>query len=349
MAKEKKKRDPENGEKQSGRFSERLDDYINFASSRIIDAGGHAKDSVKKAMDAVKAQLDANGDGQVNIDDIIVLAIKAPGVYINRAKFLKRELSKNHPQDVIDKAIRSTPALAGIQAEEIDKIADEVIKHERTAVSGISAALGMPGGWAMVATVPADIMQYYGYTLRAVQELLYLYGFPEIDADEEGLQLDSETINAIIVCLGIMNGVAGANNAIKAVAKALSVGVEKQLMKMALTKGTIYPIVKQIMKWFGVTLTKSLFAGAIKKAIPVVGGVVGGGITFATFKPCCYRLKNALQDTMLSNPDHVSSEEEDTMFSEIMRGTVIEAEFEDLPPEPQEDPTMKDESSEPEE
>ncbi len=37
----------------------------------------------------------------------------------------------------------------------------------------------------MVATIPADIIQYYSYTLRTTQKLLYLYGFPEIGSDEE--------------------------------------------------------------------------------------------------------------------------------------------------------------------
>lgn len=328
MARRAKKLEDEKN--QSVKFSERVDDFINDASGKIIDVGGAAKDAAKNAMNTVVAQLDANGDGRVGIEDVIVLAVKTPGVHIKRDVFLRNELFKNHPQDVIDKALQTTPALAGIPAEEIDKIADEVIKRERWAVSGVSAALGAPGGWAMAATIPADIAQYYGYTLRAVQKLLYLYGFPEIDADEEGLQLDSETINTIIVCMGIMNGVAGANNAIKAMAKALAAGVEKQLLKTALTKGTVYPIVKQVMKWFGVTLTKSLFAGAIRKAIPVVGGVVGGGITFAAFKPCCNRLKDALKDTMLSNPKHVSSAEEESLFTGIMNGEVIDADFEDI-------------------
>ena len=329
MANRKKNKKPKEAAAVAAKITERIDVLVNGASGKLIDVADFAKRNTRNAMNAVVNQLDQNGDGQVGIDDIIVLAIKLPGIHINRAKFLRREFFKNHPQDVIDKAILSTPALAGIPTEEIDKIADEVIKYERIQVSGISAALGMPGGWAMAATIPADVLQYYGYTLRAVQKLLYLYGFPEISADEEGLQLDSETSNAIIVCLGIMNGVAGANNAIKAIAKALSAGVEKQLMKMALTKGAIYPIVKSVMKWFGVTLTKSLFAGAVKKAIPVVGGVVGGGITFATFKPCCYRLKKALQDTMLSNPSHVSTIEEDALFASIMSGQIIDAEIEE--------------------
>ena len=179
------------------------------------------KNAIIEAKDAVIKALDQNGNGTIDIEDIIVLAIKTPGVHITRANFLKKELFKNYPQEVIDKAIETTPAQAGIPSNEIDKIADEIIKFERNCVSGISVALGAPGGWAMVATIPADIVQYYGYTLRATQKLLYLYGFPEIDSDEEGLQLDSQTVNQIILCLGVMNGLAGANNAIKGMAKAL--------------------------------------------------------------------------------------------------------------------------------
>ena len=288
------------------------------------------KNAIIKARDTVIKALDQNGNGTVDIEDIIVLAIKAPGVHITRANFLKKELFKNYPQEVIDKAIATTPAQAGIPSKEIDKIADEVIKFERNCVSGISAALGAPGGWAMAATIPADIIQYYGYTLRATQKLLYLYGFPEIDSDEEGLQLDSQTINQIILCLGVMNGVAGANNAIKGMAKALAVGVEKKLLNAALTKGTFYPLVKAIAKWFGVKMTKSLFAGFFKKAIPVVGGIVGGGITFFSFKPCCYRLKNVLQDTMLSNPNHKSTAEEDAFVTSITEGTVIDVDYSEI-------------------
>lgn len=269
------------------------------------------------SKDAIVKALDQDGNGQIDSVDIILLALKVPGVKIDRAKFLQKELFKNHPQDVIDRAIETTPAQAGIASEEVDKIADEVIKFERNAVSGISVALGMPGGVAMAATIPADIAQYYGYMIRATQKLLYLYGFPELDTSDEAIALDTETINSLTVCLGVMYGVANANNAIKAMAKALAGGVEKQLMKKALTKGAIYPIVRTVGKWFGVRMTKEIFAGFFKKAIPVVGGVVGGGITYASFKPCCYRLKDVLQDTMLSNPKHESSEEENKIFYDI--------------------------------
>ncbi len=101
-----------------------------------------------------------------------------------------------------------------------------------------------------------------------------------------------------------MFGVANANKMLKSVATTLGTGVEKQLMKKALTKGTIYPIVKSISKWFNVKMTKEVFAGFFKKSIPLLGGLVGGGITYVSFKPCCDKLKNTLKDTILSNPNY---------------------------------------------
>lgn len=301
-------------------------------TNKMFDSFGAVKNALEKAKDTAVGKateaIDANNDGTVDIQDIIILAIKLPRVHITRESFLRKELFKNYPPKVIDDAVARTPALAGISEADIDRIADEVIKFERNCVSGISAALGVPGGAAMAATIPADVVQYYGYTLRAIQKLLYLYGFPEIDSDGEGISLDSETINRIVVCLGAMNGVAGANNAVKALAKALSVGVEKKLIAAALTKGTLYPILKSTLKWFGVKLTKEIFAKTVKNAIPVVGGIVGGGITFLSFKPCCMRLKDVLTDTMLSNPAHISSAEEEHVFSHIVDGA-YEAEYEE--------------------
>ena len=292
------------------------------AQRAIKTVGDSGKNAVAKTKETVMKGLDQDGDGQIDSTDLILMALKVPGVKINRDEFLQKELFKYCEQDVIDKAKDTTPAKAGIDPKLIDKVADDVIKFERNAVSGISVALGIPGGVAMAATIPADIAQYYGYMLRAAQKMLYLYGFPELDTSDNKVMLDSETINSLTVCLGVMYGVAGANNAIKAMAKALATGVEKQLLKKALTKGTIYPIVKGIAKWFGVKMTKQAFAGFFKKAIPVAGGVIGGGLTFASFKPCCMRLKEALEDTRLSNPDHKETDEEAKLYEDIKNGAI---------------------------
>nr|WP_305137064.1 hypothetical protein [uncultured Schaedlerella sp.] len=287
-----------------------LNSVVKNAGTTLSNATDKAKNVVTKSKDSIVSAIDANGNGEIDIEDFIIIGLQTPGIKVNRADFLQKELMKNHPQEVIDLAISHNPAYAKIQSSEVDKIADEVIKFERNCVSGISAALGAPGGVAMVATIPADLVQYYGYMLRATQKLMYLYGFPEIDTTEKEHRFDSETMNLLIICLGVMYGVQGTNAALKAMATALGKGVEKKLMKTALTKGTIYPIVKSVSKWFGVNMTKQVFSGFFKKAIPVVGGVIGGGITYLSFKPCCDKLKASLQDTLLSNPYHHTTEEE---------------------------------------
>lgn len=286
---------------------------VEGVSQATVTVTGKTKEVAAKSQQAIVNAIDQNGNGEIDIEDVIVMGLKVPGVRIDRAHFLQKEFQTKLPQAVIDDAITYNPLHAGISLELINNIADEVIKYERTCVSGISAALGMPGGIAMAATIPTDIAQYYGYMLRATQKLMYLYGFPAINMEEKGQTFDSETLNILIICLGVMYGAAGASNALKAMAKALAAGVEKQLLRRALTKGTIYPIVKSVAKWFSVKMTKEVFAGFFKKAIPVVGGVIGGGITFLSFKPCCDKLKASLQNTMLSNPDYCPTEEDDLL------------------------------------
>lgn len=287
----------------------KLEDVIENTGNEVKKAVLKGKDIVFDSKDKVFDALDINKDGRVDTEDIIILGLRIPGVHIDREEFLRKQFMKNYANDVIQDAVKFNPAHAGITVEEIDNIADQVIQYERNCVSGISLALGAPGGVAMVATLPTDIAQYYGYMLRAIQKLLYLYGFPEINV-ENGVNIDDETMNLITLCLGVMYGVEGSVASVKILSNALGKGVEKKLLQKALTKGTFYPVVKKISRWFSVCMTKQVFAGFFRKAIPVVGGVVGGGITYLSFKPCCDNLKKSLQDTALCNPSSRKSFDE---------------------------------------
>lgn len=286
-----------------------MKNVIENTGNEVKKAVSKGKDIVFDSKDKVFDALDINKDGRVDTEDIIILGLRIPGVHIDREEFLRKQFMKNYANDVIQDAVKFNPAHAGITVEEIDNIADQVIQYERNCVSGISLALGAPGGVAMVATLPADIAQYYGYMLRAIQKLLYLYGFPEINV-ENGVNIDDETMNLITLCLGVMYGVEGSVASIKILSNALGKGVEKKLLQKALTKGTFYPIVKKISRWFSVCMTKQVFAGFFRKAIPVVGGVIGGGITYLSFKPCCDNLKKSLQDTALCKPSSKKSFDE---------------------------------------
>lgn len=276
-----------------------------------------------KTKEAVMKAVDQNGDGQVDIYDVIILGLKTPGVKVSRTDFLRREFKKYCEQPTIDKAIAETPAKAGINPTLINKLVNDCIKSEKLKVSGISAALGTMGGAEALAAVPVDLGQYYGALLRAAQKMMYLYGWPQINVEEQSEIFDDGTMNTLVLCLGAMFGVQGANKAIQVLANGLAKGVEKKLLQAALTKGTIYPIIKETAKWFSVKMTKAVFASSVKQVIPVAGAVIGGGITYASFGPCCKHLKDQLKDTVLSNPEHVVTEEEEREVQEIIDAEIV--------------------------
>lgn len=260
--------------------------------------------AVEKAKLAAINAIDENGNGKIDIEDIIVKGLKTPGIKINRAEFLRKTLQKRFPQETIELAIAESPMRANVSQTEIDKMANDAINFERVCASGISAALSAPGGFAGIAAIPVDLTQYYAYLLRMAQKLLYLYGFPQIDTEEKGEKFDDGTMNTLILCFGVMYGVAGANKALLALARGLGNGLSKKFMKAAVTKGTVYPVLKKVAGVFGARLNKQITSKAIQNSVPVAGAVIGGGITFFSFKSCGEKLKKTLRDTYLSNPDY---------------------------------------------
>lgn len=260
---------------------------------------------VSVVSDKALKQFDKNGDGTFDFKDVLCMALEIPGVKIDRADFLQKSFAKVCKQETIDNAIANTPAKAGIKLDTVNKIADEVIEYERNCVTAASAGLGaIPGGVGVVITTSvADITQYYGFMIRVAQKLMYLYGFPQADFQKDNQPVDDGTMNILMLCLGAMNGIKEAVAAIKGLAKGLANGVSKTILKTALTKGTVYPIIKKVWNFMGGHMTKDLLAGGVSKSILIVGGVLSGGVTFFSFQKCCDNFKNTVNDTMLSNPD----------------------------------------------
>ena len=253
---------------------------------------------------------------------ILRSAMELPGIRIERANFLKKELSKYHEDEVVNKAIETNPAQAGLSIKNLDHIAKSCINYETRKVSAISAVAGIPGGLAMFATVPADTAQFFGHIIRVLQKLAYLYGWQEIiNGDSDGF--DDETTNELTLFIGVMFGVSAASAAINKIASIAALNVPKRLVQQALTKGTIYPIVKKTAAAIGIKMTKAVFAKGVGKIIPVVGAVASGGITFALFRPMSNRLKKYLATLPMASVDfykepHDRNEIQDVDFSDIV-------------------------------
>jgi len=280
-----------------------------MAKNKIGSKAKYAAKDAKKAV--VKAKRSAvssankaiNSLTEVNItpEEIICQAAKLPIAKVNRRAFLKKELSNHYSEEMVKLAIEHNPAYAGIDKYAINKIANQVIQYETNKVASISFATGIPGGIAGAAAIPVDVYQYFAFILRTMQEIAYLYGFDEFDFNNESIS--SDTMNKIMIFLGVMYGVQSANSGVKIVAQSATKNVAKTLANKPLTKTAIYPIVKKVAKALGFKMTKQIFADGVSKVVPVIGGAVAGGLTYATFKPNCIRLKHSFWNLHLCDVD----------------------------------------------
>ncbi|MDB7101302.1 EcsC family protein [Enterococcus mundtii] len=209
-------------------------------------------------------------------------SLKLPLVKVNRSEFLVKAFGEKVKN--IDQLIEKGPQTF-LSKEKLDQVADSRIHSIVAQSSTLSFATGLPGGLAMAATIPADITQFYGYSLKLAQEISYIYGYKDI-WNQQG-ELTGEAKETLILYLGIMLGVTTAGSAVRILSGKLST--------QALTKTIYYPVTKKVLAVFGTKLTKTTFAKGVSKAVPLVGGVVSGGLNYFSMKPMAMRLKNELR------------------------------------------------------
>ena len=222
---------------------------------------------------------------------VLQQVVKLPVVKVDRSKFLVDKFSKELKPKDIPTLLEQGPTTL-LSQETLDRVANACIRDNVLLASGTSVVAGLPGGLAMAITIPADVAQFYAFSLKLAQELGYIYGYEDLWASRS--ELSEEAQNTLLLYLGVMLGV----NGTAALLRAGGVAVAKQVMKTipnkALTKTLWYPILQKVLKIFGVNLTKGGLAKGLGKIIPVLGGVISGGLTFATMKPMGERLQKEL-------------------------------------------------------
>ena len=212
------------------------------------------KNAGKTAVEKVKNfdPKDFNLDVPATIPK--VLAVQAN--VIDREEFLKESIGDYISEDMARIAIEENTKAAGIRRKLVDTIAGQIISSEVNKASGVSVAAGST--WA---TLPADVIQYFGFVLRIVQRLAYLYGWKAFDLTiEDGKLVSEESANELTRLIGIMFD-----------AKEEDKDIGAKMGKLTLAKGVVAPV-------------------------PVLGGVLSGGLTYATLRPYAERLKDRLSE-----------------------------------------------------
>src|SRR5438105_14421857 len=137
-------------------------------------------------------------------NSVLRTALLLPGAEVDPKPFLQRALSKHVTEKVLQSAIDTSPAKAGVSKNTIRRIATANIKWHRAGVSALSFASGLPGGWWIAGTVPADLTQFFWHSLVILQKLAYLYGWPELFSEDS--ELDDETLLLLTLLVGVLLG-----------------------------------------------------------------------------------------------------------------------------------------------
>lgn len=236
---------------------------------------------------------------QMILEEVITKSVQIPGVKVNRKQFLKEQFDSitNNLEEILDKG----PVEAGIKREDIILLSKKLILARTSQSSIASFVSGIPGGMAMAATIPVDILQFFGMALKLAQELSYLYGAQDLWVD--GKIDDDKVKNQLILYCGVMFGVSGAVSGVRVLSTQLSKTALKKIPQKALTKTFWYPILKKTANFIGINLTKKTFAQGVSKVVPIIGGVISGGINFASMMPMANRLNDTLDKATFNYSD----------------------------------------------
>jgi len=233
-------------------------------------------------------------------NSVLRTALLLPGAKVDRKAFLQRALSKHVTEKVLQSAIDTSPAKAGVSKNTIRRIATASIKWHRAGVSSVSFASGLPGGWWIAGTVPADLTQFFWHSLVMLQKLAYLYGWPELFSEDSELELDDETLLILTVFVGAMLGAESAAKVLGDIAERAAAQVLKRLPRETLTKWGLNGFAREVAKRIGIKLTEDSFARYLSRIVPILGGIISGTVTWISFSLMTSRLAAHLESLPLA-------------------------------------------------
>ena len=222
---------------------------------------------------------------------LLTAALKVPGVTVNREAFLRNALGAVCSADELERVLSGRPADV-LPTTTIDVLARQTAMRHVRRVTLLSAAVGLPGGWmALLGAVPADLAQYYCQCLMVAQKLAYLYGFPSLQG---GVGDDGRLARQLTVFVGVMMGVAKANELLNSTARLLAERATRQMAEQVAVRGAVMPVLESIAASLGMKISRQRLANMASKALPVAGAVLSGGLSYVTFRDGTERLRRVL-------------------------------------------------------
>lgn len=230
---------------------------------------------------------------------ILATVMKMPGVRVDRVVFLRKVLRPYCNQSRLQ-VLGSVRPYTVVSEQVINKLARHCVRSHTAMVTATSTVAGLPGGLAMAATLPADLIQYFYHVFVLSQKLAYLYGYPDFFAEQDDGYEDDENelsgvaVDLLTIFMGVMMGAPVAEKGITELSVAVAENAVTRLPRVALTKTAVFPIAAQIAKLIGSRLSKESFTKGVGRFIPLAGGLFSGSLTLFTFRKGAVRLRRQL-------------------------------------------------------
>lgn len=226
----------------------------------------------------------------------INLAMQVPGVKVDYEAFLRKELRGKVAQSVIDDAVKNGTLKAGVPKDLAETLAKNAINSKCVLSTTISFASGMPGGFVgLIGGSTVDVVQFFANFFNLAQRLMYIYGYMDIS------QLDSAQTDIMIAMLGAASGVEAAQVFVAKQLPMLADKIAAHLIAKDAAKNVFQKIANKVLTMIGkkgITLfTGKELGNMIVKSVPIIGGLISGALTLATFKPMAKELDKYLKQS----------------------------------------------------
>ncbi|MFA5449780.1 MAG: hypothetical protein WC292_05025 [Clostridia bacterium] len=249
--------------------------------------------------------------------------VNKPDVKIYRDEFLKDRFSDTAPE-LYDAIIEQGPIMAGYDKKEIHKKAKELINERAKTSSKEVFHTNKSKELPITQETVVEIAQHYKPVLMLAQELAYLYGEEDLWTDNA---VSDKVKSQILLYCGVMFGVAGAPQLLKALSNMLNPEVTSKIFERTLNIIKKHPTINLIIELFSGEMTKKQFDKLLSKAIPVVGGAISGGAAYLTMRVMGARLVKALEKAKF---DYTEKEFNADLNNIIIESETLSAESDDI-------------------
>lgn len=217
----------------------------------------------------------------MDITTLILNAVDNPATRVDREQFLREIMFAYKPNmtQIEQQNFLNNPVRA-IGINEINYIADKIIKNSVWKTTGLSFLAGLPGGVLGIAAAAPDIAQNLCYYIILSQKLAYIYG---VNFYETNISSSEYRNSSALLCLGFMFDVDNVDALIQKILDSAWKNSGKEIVEY-LMKTAGYVLARKILTNLGERLAQKGASNILGKAVPIMGGLLSGSMTFASFK-----------------------------------------------------------------